>query len=363
MKPLRNGFFRKLKYLYLSAWVLFSLFLYSCNTDPYGSNWNEEGDITICQFLELHREEYSKSYRLLSEGKMLTTLCAYNPYGEGYTLFLPTDEAIDRFITENPRYDSFEEMLQDTGFIYPLTRYHVLKRKVHTDYFPFGALTDSTLTGDRLSVNYYTDGDNRLIKINNAAPVTRSDLNMLNGYIHVVSEVLQKSEIKGYDWLQQQQGYSILAGAMQLSKISDRLWWDKYTLLVEHDSIYNRYGIYSAEDLVKKVASKGTPITNVANSFYRFIGYHIIGGEYYLNDFQWGRRNYPTFGSYLLEVEVGMDIRFNPGVDTYGYEISETGDTLVINYLSPLLDESNIMTATGPVHSVSDLLHFLPMPR
>ncbi len=96
---------------------------------------------------------------------MFSTLYAYNPYGDDYTLFLPTDEAIDNFIRQNKNYESFEALLQDTSFIYTLTRYHTIKRKVHTDEFPDGALTDSTLTGDRLAIGFYSDGENQIIKL------------------------------------------------------------------------------------------------------------------------------------------------------------------------------------------------------
>ena len=85
-----------------------------------------------------------------------------------------------------------------------LTRYHTLSRKVHTDEFPDGALNDGTLTGDRLIIGFFQEGNNHLIMVNNEAPVVRSNLKMTNGYVHIVSEVLHKSEIPGYNWLQQQ---------------------------------------------------------------------------------------------------------------------------------------------------------------
>ncbi|MBN2173048.1 MAG: fasciclin domain-containing protein, partial [Bacteroidales bacterium] len=138
----------------------------SCETDHYDSKWIEDSS-SISQYLETNKEEFSKSYRLFDEGKILITLWGYNPHGEDYTLFLPTDEAIDNFIVQHPNYNDFEELLQDTNFIYRLARYHTLNRKVHTDEFPLGALNDRTLSGERLVANFYTDGDNQLIKINN----------------------------------------------------------------------------------------------------------------------------------------------------------------------------------------------------
>jgi uncharacterized surface protein with fasciclin (FAS1) repeats len=344
------------------AGIIMFLALSSCKIGSSGSHWSGEETFTICQYLELHQEEYSKFRRLLAEGKMQTTLCGYNPYGEGYTLFLPTNEAIDQFIGQHDEYNSFEEMLLDTGFIYTFVRYHTLKRKLHTDELPFGATTDSTLTGDRLSVGFFSNGDDQLIKINNTASVLKSNLDMTNGYIHVISKVLHKPDITGYNWLQQQDDFSILAGALELSGVIKRMWWTRYTILAEHDSVFNRNGIYSVDDLVSRIATPGMSVTNRENAFYKFTGYHIVGGEYFLNDLKWGNNNYITLDSRKLVIDVGMDIRINPGIDTYGVKVSGNGDTTLINYISPVWENCNIMTRTGPVHSISEVLFFAPLP-
>ena len=57
---------------------------------------------------------------LLKEGKLFGTLYAYNPYGEDYTLFLPTDKAIDEFIQQNQDYENFEENDSSYDRVYPV---------------------------------------------------------------------------------------------------------------------------------------------------------------------------------------------------------------------------------------------------
>lgn len=348
---------------FVLPWILLATATASCDFEPSGSDWFAEDNLTISQYIKKNKEEYSKSFRLLAEGKMLNPLYAYNPHGEDYTLFLPTNEAIDRFIQQNQDYKNFEALLLDTGFIYTLTRYHTLNRKVHTDKFPFGALSDRTLTWDRLVFGFSTDGSNQLIKVNNTAPIIESNLDMTNGYIHVISEVLQPAQISGYDWLQQQDDYSILAQAMELSGIRERLRWSRYTILAEHDSIYHRKGIHTIEDLINRVATPGIPYSHSTNSFYMFSAYHIFSGEFYLNDLFWGKNEYWTFLQRTIMIDVGLRIRINPGVNTYGITVSDSGDTTVIDYILPVWEESNIMTRTGPVHSISDVLYFKKLPK
>src|ERR1035437_3536721 len=102
---------------FLILWVILLTIMTSCKTEPNSPSWVDKSSLTISQYLEKNQNEYSKFYRLLIAGKMLTTLYAYNPYGDGYTLFLPTDEAIDHFIQQNQKYGNFEELLKDTSFI------------------------------------------------------------------------------------------------------------------------------------------------------------------------------------------------------------------------------------------------------
>ena len=347
---------------FLILWIILSAVLTSCESDPYGSNWDENIQ-TIGEYLKTNnKEENSKFYRLLIEGKMLSSLSAYNPYGEGYTLFLPTDEAVDRFIQQSPNYENFEELLQDTSFIYMLTRYHTINKRVHTNEFPDGALTDRTLTGDRLTTGFYTEKDNLLIKVNNVAPIVKSNLEMTNGYVHVISEVLQQVEISGYDWLQAQDDYSILAQAMELAQIKGKLWFDKYTIFAEPDSVYYKNGIMDIEDLINRVSTPGVPYWLRTNSFYIFVGYHILGEEFYLNDFYWGNKDYWTLGYLQLGIDVGQEIQINSGVEDFGIKISEAGDTTIIDYVSPVWEHSNIMTSTGPIHSISNILSFESFP-
>lgn len=348
---------------FIIMYLMLSFIISSCDIERDESNWVNENSLSISQFIEINQKEFSKFYRLMAESKMLNTLYAYNPYGNDYTLFLPTDEALDNFMQQNQKYTSFEELIRDTGFIKTLVRYHTISNKLHTDEFSDGALTDKTLTGDRIVTRFYTDGNKQIIKVNNDAVVTKPNLKMTNGYIHVVSGVLKKKEISGYDWLQQQKDYSILANAVKLSGLSSRLWWDKYTILAEHDSVYRKKGINSVEDLIARIGTPGMAVNNRNNAFYLFAAYHFLGGEYYLNDFNWGIKKYTTLATgNSLTIDVGVEIKINTGIDTYEHT-SNTGESVLINYIRPLWDDSNVMTSTGAIHSVSDILHYQPWPK
>ena len=311
--------------------------------------------LTIGEYIKANKEQYSKSHQLLIEGEMLITLCGYNPYGDGYTLFLPTNEAIDQFVQQHPVYDDLEEMLQDTTLTKILTRYHTVNNRVHSNDFPDGALKYENLTGNRLTIGIYTKDDGPWYLVNNVAPIIQSNLKMTNGYIHVISEVLQEDSITGYEWLQQHDDYSILAGAMELVGFNKGLW-NKYTILAEPDSIYQKNGISGINDLIDRYATPGIPYTDNSNDLFQFTAFHILRNDYYLNDFNSGSNNYRTKAEQRVTIDAGIDIRILPGIDTFEIHISEAGDTTFIDYISPIMGGSNIRTYTGPIHPISGIL-------
>lgn len=332
---------------------LVALITPSCETDRiHESDWF---NYSISGYIEANSDEYSKFHRLMSERAIENTLYGYNPYGDGYTLFLPTDEAIDQYIQQESYIASFEELLLDTGLVSEFCRYHVVDEKVATGDFPYGALEDRTFTGDRLVIDYYEGEDNPLIVVNDQAPIIASNIELTNGYIHIISSVLRRTDITGYEWLQQQEDYSILAQAMELAGISDRLEWNHYTLLAEHDSVYALEGIYTIDDLVDRVGNPDFPYWDESNSFYQFTAFHVLRNDYYLNDLDWGERYYRTLGWDYLNITTGVEIRINPGVDDYTV-VTANNDTIEYDYIRINWDHCNIPTSSGPVHSISNIL-------
>jgi len=300
---------------------------------------------------------------LLIDAKLLTTLYAYNPYGNNYTLFLPTDEAIDRFLSRNQQYANFDELIKDTTFVKMIMRYHIINGSYETNQFPDGAFMDTTLTGHRLVASFFARDNKQLIRINNVSSIVKANLEMTNGYIHVVSELLQPIVISGYTWLQQQSKYSILARAVKLSGVRERLTWAKYSLWAEPDSVYNVYGIYTVEDLISHIATPGMALNNEANEFYKFAAYHFMNGEYFLNDLDWGSRDYLTLSGQKLTVNIGREVEINTGIDNYLLSTSLAGDSTFLTYIRPITEKCNILTRTGAVHSITDLLYNKPLPK
>ncbi len=348
-------------------------FLWSC-IDPVEAPeaFVDEDIFLIADYIEDHQDTYSKFYRVMIEGDLIDPLSAYNPFGNGFTLFLPTDEAFDRYIQNNDSYSSFEALIEDKEFVRVLGRYHLVNIGLKSNEFPYGALPDTTATGDVLTIGFSTSFDSTIYKVNNVASVTQPNLEMVNGYIHEISEVLKPINFPGVEWLQNEDGYSILSGALTLAGITDTLGIyrttgpgqvirNKYTILAEHDSIFQRNGIQSVDDLLERYNTPGLTPDDPDNQFFQFAAYHVLEGDYFLVDFE-VTRNYNTYASAPVRIQTGLELRLNPGVDTFRLEISEMGDTTAIRHIGLFYQESDINSKTGPIHLIDQVLEYYIPP-
>ena len=70
-----------------------SLMFSSCKKDTIVTGFFDEDVLSIATFLENNKEEYSKYWEIIQTTGLYHTMNAYNPNGDGFTLFLPTDDA------------------------------------------------------------------------------------------------------------------------------------------------------------------------------------------------------------------------------------------------------------------------------
>ncbi len=351
-------------------WIYLLMCSVSCDPEANNSSFLDDDVITISRYIEDNQEEYSYFWELLLSTNMKGALSAYNPNGNGYTLFMPGNQAFDKYIRNNDNYSSFEALLDDHEFANLLIRYHLVNRSFQTNDFPFGALPDTTYTGDFLTIGFSQTLDSTVYKINNVAPVIVPNIELINGYIHVIDEVLEPVAYSSYDWLFQNKDYSILAEAFTITGLADtmgvfrmnqsgKLIKNLYTILGEPDSIYQKKGVNSIDDLIRLYQTPGRENDDIENDFYQFVAYHILEGSYFLDEFS-GLNNYNSYANAPVQISADFEIRINPGTDTLDI-IIEGGDTTIINYVRVDMVESNILTKNGAIHVLKDVMEvFVP---
>lgn len=340
---------------------------YSCVPDPaIDPGFEDMIQMSIYDYMADSTEgKYSNFLKILEAGGIDKTLSAYNPDGENYTLFLPSNEAVDRFISNSGRFNSINDLLNDKEYVNILSRYHVVNKGILSNDFPFGAFPEPTLSEDYLTVSFIVEPDTAYYKINNQAPVMLKDIEASNGYVHIINEVLIPITITTYGWLEQNSGYSIFKQAVDATGFKDKINFNlkdeevsnmAVTLLVEHDSIFNKQNIFSFADLVNRISPNSSDYLDELNPLYNFVGYHVISGNYFLDDFEGESTNYSTFSDIPVGINgTGIDIIINKGKEVFDTIIANN-DTTYIDYVGFYYDVSNIITQSGSVHLINQMM-------
>lgn len=338
------------------------LFLqYSCEKKAVTSGFEDMEQFTIYDYLVENEKDFSSFIAILKAGGIDKTLSAYNPNGIDYTLFVPDNKAVDQFLKDNGKYTTLDAILNDKVYVEALARYHVVNLGTSSYEFPFGTFSEPTLTGDYLNVNFILAKDTTYYKINNQASVTKANIDLSNGYVHVIGSMLKPITLNSYNWLKQNAGYSIFASAL------DATGWKKvidvdmklkdqplkpFTMLVEPDAVFKKRNVNSLADLAKLVSPGRTDYTNATNPLNIFMGYHILTESKFLDDLQGKATNYNTFSDIPVTINgVGIDIVINKGKEEF------VNGTDTVDYIGLDYDASNVITQSGGIHFIDQIMN------
>lgn len=328
--------------------LLFTTLIYSCVDAPVIIPDAE--DLVISQYVDSF-ETYSEFNYMLERTRYNSLLAVRGPF----TLFLPTNEAVDKFLSKNG-YSSIDDIEEEA--LMDIVENHIVRIKVSSSDIGEGAISKVNLLGDKLSTRF----DNSDILINNIAKISDRDIELQNGVIHEVDAIIAPLSKGVYQTIKDNPDYSIFAKGLEVTGIKDTLeiidfmYGNKpartyFTLLAVPDTIFNRYGMNNIDEAINYFTASAENIKSIDNEFYQFMEYHCLDGAYYLNEF--GKSsNYPilSFNNHVA-IEASDDYKFNYNKKT---------DT---TYTSVFIPFSNVATKNGPIHMLTDLLPItLPEP-
>lgn len=353
---------KKIKILGLGLLLVLIAGTQSCDPDVVEAGFEDLIGKSIYTYIVENDSSYSSFLSILEGGGIDLTLSAYNPDGLGYTLFLPDNAAIDDFVTMSS-YSSLEDLVADTDFVNAFSRYHVVNLAIKSDDFPFGALPEYTLSGDLLTVSFIIEPDTSYYKINNQAPVSELNIEVSNGFIHLITHALEPVTSSSYDWLEANSDYSIFketVDAVGMEELFDVNSRDEgagsFTLLLEHDSVFNARDIYDFEDLAAWISPDDNNYEDPLNPLYNFVAYHMIEGSRFLDDFAEYSTNYSTYSEIPVHINgLGLDIFVNTGQEVFD-TIVEQNDTTIIDFIGFDYDNSNVLSMSGSIHFIDQVM-------
>ena len=302
--------------------LLASFAMGSCvDNDDVVVNYYASTKVTAAGFLEENPERFSQFINILQRTPYFALLSTYG----NFTLFAPTNEAIDKYVNEMglPGIEALTDENCDT-----LARTHIIRKGAYfTVDVVEGAMPEMTMEDSYIVLSSDSDvyNNNELIYyINKNARMIEYDDSVTNGVVHTVNSVITRTSDFLPDRIAADTTLTLFTQAMELTNMDDSLryyldltyscgedsvfdgypkkckaegaspcFWPekryfKYTAFVEPDAVFEKEGIKTIDDLIdfaKTVYDQTYPedaglydddFTHRKNPLNRFVSYHFL---------------------------------------------------------------------------------------
>lgn len=343
---------------------------YSCD-DPYKDEtfkvYNEQ---PIASYLDTRSDDFSEWIKILKYADLYNAL---NQATQTYTVFAPTNQAVKAFY-EKKKVSSIDELGKE--YARQLTKYHIVGDSISLDDFVKGGiLVQKTLTDDFLEVTFGDDsgegdGGYNSLYMNEEVHVKELAISTSNGLVYVLDGVMRPMIESLYQQMADNDKNNILIEAMKLTSWNDSLniiadtiirpngskqeVRRYYSVFGVSDQVYNSKGINSVQDLISKLGADND-YKNKDNALFRYVGYHILRGNYRLADMKVVDN---TSDCKLWETSIQNTlIKFSKEADGNYYMNYDGGS----EYKAWLVeDESNYLVKNGYIHQIDN---YLPICR
>lgn len=231
-----------------------------------------------------------------------------NTYGT-YTLFLPTNEAVQNYMQDLGVSSLSEIPLAD---LQALAKLHILEKKVNTTSFTDGKIPVPSMQGQYLITGAANNNDVSSTTVNKNTNIIVSNIELGNGVVHVVDRVLRVATKTLAQKIEDDPNLSLFTEVLKATgwyeKLNQPITYDSnnmgsfLTVLAQTDEVYDNtkwknpandnevITLNTLENLKLRYskpvdgATEADP-TNLKDSLNLYVQYRIISGLNYLADF------------------------------------------------------------------------------
>jgi uncharacterized surface protein with fasciclin (FAS1) repeats len=269
---------------YILKAVLLLFVLQGCKREFSDARYNSNDELQIMDYID-GRKDLSTFRELIDYVKKRDLLKTAG----AYTLFAPTNAAFDnlfaRLSSSGEKVSSIRDKTPEFWLNY--FGYHLLDKKINTNALEQGPLSAPTVLNDKYLIADIRESYSS-IKLNNFATITETNIEMSNGYIDILSEVLSPPVETILTTLQMTGKYTIMLGIFEETGLTRYLKDSTVTLIIERDEV-----------LLKNNFDK-----NAIADLDEWAAYHIIPDSgYFLNQLT-KQRIYPVHDKEALSFSV-----------------------------------------------------------
>ncbi|MBD0824473.1 fasciclin domain-containing protein [Aestuariibaculum marinum] len=263
--------------------LIATVVLFNCSEEKFKESTDETLNIT--EFLRANTEQYSLFLEILD----ITDYASFmNTYGT-YTLFLPTNEAVEAYMADLGVSTLASVPLED---LQELAKLHILEQKIVTTSFTDGKITSPSMQGQFLITGAVNSADGSSIVVNKSAKITTSNVEVGNGVIHEIDEVLRVATKTLAETIESDPSLSLFTEALKATGWYEELdrpitYVDSVpsylSVIAQTNAVFEEAGYNNLDDLKARYSHLDDPM-NPEDSLNLFVAYRISPGLNYLAD-------------------------------------------------------------------------------
>ncbi|MGM9478769.1 fasciclin domain-containing protein [Pedobacter sp. GSP4] len=260
------------------------VFINACKREQYTLATTD--DVNITGYLDRYPDQFSMMKQIIDRSGTTGYLGAYGKY----TLFTPNNAAVTQWLKgkgKNAVADLTVDEAKD------MVKFHILPDTVATNKFTDGKLAQITLYGQYLQTGAINEGGVSSHIVNKLAKITKSNIRVGNGIIHVIDHVLIPATLTLAKSVEANTRYSYFTQALKETGFYDSLNVEQaavkdttkrfQTLILESDSALKAAGYATYASFKSRYSKTGNP-KNHADSLWLYMAYHISAGPTYTPD-------------------------------------------------------------------------------
>lgn len=287
--------------LRLTLVFLIALVFQNCSEPKIKESTDETLNIT--EYLRAN-PDYSMFLEILD----LTNYASFmNTYGT-YTMFVPTNEAVQQYLTDVGATSLSQVPVLDLQNIVKL---HILDQKINTTSFTDGKIATPSLYGQYLITGANNVDGATSITINKTSKILASNVVLGNGIVHIIDEVLRVADKTLAQTIEADPNLSLFTEVLKTTgwyeKLNQPLTLDAnkvasyLTVLAQTNDVYNSttwrdpvtketITLNTLENLKRRYSKPIAGATtadpkNLADSLNLYVQYRLIPNLNYLSDF------------------------------------------------------------------------------
>jgi uncharacterized surface protein with fasciclin (FAS1) repeats len=264
--------------------AFFALNFSSCEKDMFGKIYQVSDQKMMDEILESKKDSLSSFLKIIDISGLRGTIHAYG----AYTLFAPTNEAVDKYLSD--RGLTLDKLTDSVAA--GIVKYHLVADTIKSSDFVDGRLPMANFSSKFITTQTVADPTGVNVIVNRQGKLMERDLRAGNGYVHIVNSVLSQSAKSIEDVINElPASYSLWKEVYAAS--GAQTWMDQvtaaspttvFTCFIQDNDGFASAGITNMESLMTELKLKNPQETDNQKLLLNYVSYHLAFGFKYVVD-------------------------------------------------------------------------------